>query len=102
MIDIQLQAIANQSLTIPLEGDLYAITIKETNGCMSATVTRSGVTLVNNVRIVGDGFILPYGHMLDGKGNFFISVQDGDVPYFDQFGLIQFLVYITAAELAAL
>ena len=101
MIDIPLQPVANQELSIPLEGARYVITVKEANGVMVASIERDGVLVVRNTRIVADGLMLPYRAQWFGFGNFMLATQDEEVPYFDQFGVTQFLVYVTAEELAA-
>jgi len=86
MIDIPLQPIANQELSIPLNGARYVITIKEANGVMVASITRDDVVVVSNTRIVADGLLLPYRAQWFGQGNFMMGVQDEEVPYFDKFG----------------
>lgn len=101
MIDIALQPVANQELSIPLEGSRYVITIKEANGTMAASIERDGEVVVSNTRIVADGLILQYRAQWFGFGNFMLATQDEAEPYFDQFGITQFLVYLTADELAA-
>jgi hypothetical protein len=99
MIDIPLQAIANQELSIPLEGSRYVITVKEANGSMAASIERDGVAIVRNTRIVSDGFILPYRHQWLGYGNFFFSTQDENLPNFELLGVTQFIVFVTTDEL---
>lgn len=101
MIDIALQPVANQELSIPLEGSRYVITIKEANGAMAATIIRDDVVLVSNTRIVADGLILPYRKQWFGSGNFMMGTEAEELPYFDKFGITQFLVYVTEAEMAA-
>lgn len=99
MIDIDLAATPNQSLTIQLEESEYVIQIAETNGCMSATISRDDVAIVSGMRIVGAAPILPYRY--EESGNFVIVTEGGALPYYDQFGITQFLVYLDDAELAA-
>ena len=101
MIDISLLPLANQELSIAIEGARYVITIKEANGVMAATIIRDGVMLVQNTRIVTDGLILQYRDQWFGSGNFMLGTQDEEIPYFDKFGSTQFLVYVTAAEMSA-
>lgn len=101
MIDIPLQALANQELSIPLDGARYVITVKEAAGAMVCTIERDGVIVVQNTRLLADAFVLPYDHMHPTTGNFFVSTQGADIPYFDQFGITQFMVYATAAEIEA-
>ena len=44
--------------------------------------------------------LLPYRYQ--ERGNFLLLTNEGDLPDFTQFGVTQFLVYLTAAELATL
>lgn len=99
MIDIPLQAVANQELSIPLENSRYVLTIKEANGTIAATVERDGVVIVRNARVVGDGLILQHDYQWSGYGNFMLTVQDDALPDYTQFGITQFLVFLTAAEM---
>lgn len=101
MIDIPLQAVANQQLSIPLEDARYVLTIKEANGGMVMSVTRDGELIVSNTRIVADQLVLPYAYLHPGAGNFLMSTQDAELVYWDKFGLTQFMAYITVDELAA-
>ena len=99
MIDINIAAVANQTMSIQIGRRLYDISLRETNGCMSASISRDGVALTNNVRIVAGSPLLPYLYQEDG--NFLMTVDGDALPYWDQFGVTQFLVYLTADELAA-
>lgn len=99
MIDIGIAALPNQSLTIQLDERFYEIELREANGVMSATITRDGVTLVSNIRVTAGTPLLPYRYQESGN---FIMTTDGEaIPYWDQFNVTQFLVYLSAAELAA-
>lgn len=100
MIDVSIQALPNQSLSIQLDGFRYDITIKEANGVMSASVVRDGETLVDNVRLVSGTPVLPYRYQ--EQGNFALTTLDEELPYYTAFGITQFLVYLNDAELAAL
>lgn len=100
MIDVNIQALPNQSLSIQADGARYDITLKEANGVMSATIVRDGVTLVENVRLVAGSPVLPYLYL--ERGNFVLTTMDDDLPYYSLFGVTQFLVYLTADEVAAM
>jgi len=100
MIDIALRAVANQQFTTQLDDARYDVTIKETSGCMSATILRDGVTLVSMARIVAGTPLLPYEYQQEG--NFVITTLEEALPYYDQFGVTQFLVYVSPAEIAEL
>lgn len=99
MIDIILQALPNQSFSIQLEESRYDITIKEANGAMSLSMVRDGTTVVENIRLVAGSPVLPYSYL--EQGNFVLSTQDDDLPYYSAFGVTQFLTYLTADEVAA-
>lgn len=99
MIDVGIAALANQSLSIQLDERFYEIELREANGVMSASITRDGVVLISNVRVTAGTPLLPYRYQESGN---FIMTTDGEaIPYWDQFGITQFLVYLSAAEVAA-
>jgi hypothetical protein len=99
MIDVAIAAVPNQELTIQLEGIIYDIALREANGIMTASITRDGTPVARNTLAVAGTPLLPYRHQ--EAGNFLFTTEDEALPYYDQFGLTQFLVYVTADELAA-
>jgi hypothetical protein len=100
MIDIGLAAVANQSLSVQLGERNYVIDFHEANGVMCVTLTRDGVVLVSGSRVTGGTPLLPYRYLESGEGNFLVTVDNEEIPYWDQFGNTQFLVYLSAEELA--
>lgn len=100
MIDLQLAPVANQQLSAQLDGVRYEITLKETRGCMSATVTADGATLVSMCRVVAGTPILPYAYQ--AKGNFVLLTEGDELPYYTAFGSTQSLVYVSPAEIEQL
>lgn len=100
MININIAAIPNQSLSVQLGGFVWDITLKETIGTMSATVVRDGITLVQNQRIAPGTPLLPYSYL--ESGNFLFLTNAGDYPYYTQFGLTQSLVFATQEEINAI
>lgn len=101
MIDIPLQALANQELSIPLDGDRYIITLKEANGIMAMSITRNEVLIIENTRVVANSPVLFYDYLSDREGNFFFATQDDELPWWENFGATQFLTYATTAEIEA-
>lgn len=99
MIDVGIAAVPNQSLSIQLDERFYDIHLRDAGGAMAATIARDGVTLVSGARIVAGTPLLPYRYQ--EAGNFLVTTDAEALPYYDQFGVTQFLVYLTAAELAA-
>lgn len=100
MIDVNIQAVPNQSLSILLDGAQYSIAIREANGIMSATVIRDSIVLIDNVRLVSGTPVLPYDYL--ESGNFVLTTEAFALPEFSQFGVTQFLLYLTADEVAEL
>ena len=96
---VPIQAIPNQTLTIQLESNLYEITVRATNGVMSVDIMRDNVQIVRGARAVSNYLIMPYRYL--EVGNFFFATQNNALPYYDQFGVSQKLIYVSADELAA-
>lgn len=102
MQTIALQAIPKQQFTIVLDNVLYDISVIETNGCMSINLSRGDEgEIVAGQRVVAGQLCLPYRSLENAEGNFMFLTNDGDLPYYDQFGLTQTFVYATNAELLA-
>lgn len=99
-MQIQIDAVPNQSFSTRLDDSRYVITLKETRGCMSATIVRDEVVVVSNARIVAGTPILPYEYQ--EQGNFIILTEDGDLPDWTKFGISQSLHYLSVAEIEAI
>lgn len=97
MIEIITQAIPNQTLSVVLSNQQYDITLKETNGVMSASISRNEIPIVSNCRMVNSEPLLPY--LYQEEGNFIFDNNSEDLPDYRQFGITQRLLYFTAAEL---
>ena len=100
MIDIALAAVPNQSLSIQLDARGYVITLHQASGCVVATITRDDLTVVDGMRVTPGTALLPYRYQ--EAGNFILTTQDDALPDYTQFGVTQFLTYLSADELAAL
>lgn len=99
MIDVALAALPNQALTIQLAERLYDIQVQDAGGAMAITIARDGVGVVSALRITPGTPILPYRYQ--EVGNFLLTTEGDALPDWAQFGITQFLVYVTADELAA-
>ncbi len=100
MIELELAQVPNQSFSTRLGDNQYDISILETNGCMSVSISRNNVKLLSNVRAVGGTPLIPYRYLEDG--NFAFITQDEEYPYYDKFGITQSLIFVTQAELSEL
>lgn len=95
---IPIQAIPNQAFTIVLDSNQWDFIIKTTNGVVSVSLTLNNNVIIQNVRAVSGGLIIPYQYL--EAGNFLFLTQSFQLPDYTQFGITQTLVYLTAAELA--
>lgn len=100
MININLQNIPNQSLSIRLDNNLFDLQIKEANGIMACDVVLNGIILQTGERAVSGFPLIPYQYQ--ENGNFVFVTEQEAYPYWDQFGITQSLVYASQAELEAL
>lgn len=100
MINVPIASTPNQSFSVRLENNFYDITLKETNGVMSCSMVRDNVTLFDGVRLVAGSPIIPFAYL--ETGNFILSTNNDDMPDYTKFGVTQFLVYFTAAEVEAI
>lgn len=97
MRDIDLLMVPNQSLSATINGVLWELSIKVARGTMLADVRRDGLDLVLGQRIVAEFPILPYRY-LSRQGNFAILTRDGEMPWWEEFGRSQSLIYLEPAE----
>lgn len=101
MISIPIMMVANQSLTFAdPDSVLWEIAIKTAINSMCADIVRDGVTILRGQRIVADAPIIPYKY-LSTQGNFTILSNNGDLPWWEEFGDTQQLIYLTADEVGA-
>ena len=89
----------NQSFNFSVEGNFYTIAIKETNGVMSADLSRNNVQILSGSRIVSGYPIIPYLYLEDKSGNFAITTDNENYPYYTDFGVTQYLAYLTPSEM---
>jgi hypothetical protein len=95
---LPLSAIPNQKLSSLLDGNQWDISVKLVNGAIAVSLTMNGVDVVDNARAVAGMRIIQSLYQQDG--NFAIISNNQGVPDYTQFGVSQFLVYISIAELA--
>ena len=96
---INLEATPNQSLSANLDDSRYEITLKETAGVMSVDIVRDTVTITQGARVAAGTPLIPYRYQ--EQGNFIFETEGGCIPFYDQFGITQFLIYASPSELVA-
>ena len=97
MINIPIQAVPNQSFSIVLDTNRWDIAIKTTNDAVSVSLTLNNVEVIRNLRAVAGMRIIPSRY--EEAGNFAIITNNGAVPDYLEFGISQYLVYLSDAEL---
>lgn len=101
---IALEKIANQQLSINLEGSRFEISVTSSPELCCATITRDDVVIVSGQRIIAKSFIIPYQYLEGGKGNFmFVPSGDSDnIPYYTDFGDTFVFAHFSDAEMEAI
>jgi hypothetical protein len=107
MIQIPLQNIANQSLSIQLDQNQIDLNFHATqdnpdgtSGVTGVDIIINNVVIVSGMRAVFGTPLIPYAYLEDG--NFAFFTQNDEYPDWRQFGITQFLVYASQSELDAI
>jgi len=94
---LPIAALPNQQLSVILDNNQWNITINDVNGAIAVTLVKNSEIIVQNARAVAGMRILQAKYQEDG--NFAIISNNQGVPDYTQFGITQFLVYISQVEL---
>lgn len=97
---VPLAAVPNQSFTVTLDNIRWVLRLITTQGVLACDVERQGVILLRGCRVVSGEPLIPYKYLQ--TGNFIFIMSGDDLPAYSLFGVSQTLVYLTAAEIAAL
>ncbi len=97
-VQINIQPVPNQSLSIALDDVQYDISIKEINNSMAVDLSRNNQLVIQGARVVAGTPFIAYRYLEDG--NFIFTTAHGEQPYYTKFGISQSLIYLTRAELA--
>jgi hypothetical protein len=95
---IAIGALPNQEFTIVLDNNQWDLTLKSTLGIIAASLTLNGNIVIQGTRCVANQLIIP--SIYQESGNFLFLTQNFQLPNYTQFGITQFLVYVSAQELA--
>lgn len=98
-MQVPISAIPNQSFSITLDGNLFEIVLRYTNGVMSASMTINGVDTIDNIRCVAGSPLIPSQY--EEAGNLLFLTENYQIPIYSQFNISQKLVYFTESEIAA-
>lgn len=112
---ITLSNIPNQSFSVSVDNNFYDLTIKQiagqntylngvfvgaTNVIMACSITRNNVLIEEGSRIIQGIGLMPYQYQ--EQGNFVLVTANDEYADYQQFGISQFLYYLSNSELAAI
>lgn len=97
---IPLSNIPNQQISYEYGGDRYTLRLCACFECMSADVYINDALVVAGARVVAGDFIVPSYYQFYKKGNFAILTDNDEIPYYDQFGVTQYLMFFTPDEIS--
>ena len=105
MIQIPLQAVPTQSLSIQLNDQSYDILLRACN-VADAQIMTMDLTMNNEVVLIGQRLVagvpsIPYQYLTQDIGNFILLTTDGDLPDYTKFQVSQYLIYATQEEIDA-
>lgn len=99
--NIEIKAIANQSIKISAGGARWEIILNDCDGFMVSSIRKDGVAITDGIRIVYGTPLLPYKYM--EQGNFVLYMDSSrDRAAYQRFGIDQFLYYIDQEGIDAL
>lgn len=100
MLQIPIAAIPNQTFSIQLDQLEYDIGLFVAEGIMAVDLVRADQVILTGQRVTPGSLVIPYKYL--ESGNFLISTLNDDYPDYTQFGLTQFLFYLSQSELEAI
>lgn len=95
---VPIQVLPNQEFSISLNGNLFDITLKTTDGVTSVSMVINGIDTIDNLRCVAGSPLIPSRY--EEAGNFMFLTLNEALPIYTEFNTSQILAYFTAAELA--
>lgn len=98
MLQIPLQAIPNQTLSIQVSANRWDLAIKEINGLMAMDFILNDVVLTLGVRMMPNEPLLIYAPYAQ-EGNFVLLTEEDEYPYYKLFGTSQSLIYASPTEI---
>ncbi len=100
MMQIPIQQLPNQSFSTLLDGNQWDFLLKTAGDITVISLVLNGTDIINSVKAQPGALIIPYQYL--ESGNFFFVTQGFQIPFYTEFNVSQSLIYISAAELAAI
>lgn len=99
MQTIPLSALPNQNFTVTLGDDAYNFTLNTCVNITTITLFRNQTLILSGERVPPLTPIIPYEYL--ESGNFIFVTKNEEYPIYSEFGVSQFLMYVTQDELTA-
>ena len=100
MREIPLANIPNQSLSIQLDGNNFDLRVHDCGSITTFTITINNTITLSNMRAVAGTPLIPYKYL--ENGNFIVLTTNEEYPDWARFGIDQYFIYASQAELEAL
>jgi hypothetical protein len=101
MQEVTLENTPQQEFSVSLGGSQWLISLRtahNTSGnCTLATLQKDGVEVVTSVLCAPNAPLMPYGYM--SAGNFVFVCDNGEYPYYENFGITTKLYWLEADEI---
>ena len=100
MQEISLEKQPNQQFNITLNGAPYVITLRTLEaGCTLVDINLNNEPLISGVLCRANELLIPYQYKAQ-NGNFIFTDPDEEYPFFERFGELCKLYYLTPQEIA--
>ena len=96
---IPLKNIPRQDFNITLDGINYEITLQAVQDCMYFSLSANGISVLKNTRCVAGYKLIPYYYMEGLGGNFTFNTNNDELPWWENFGSDQQLIYASFTDL---
>jgi hypothetical protein len=101
MLNIPLSILPNQSISIYLNNAQYDLRFHDCdNGVMSIDIGINNVPLLTGTRLISNYPIIVSQYM--ENGNFILQTANNEYPDWNRFGVDQYLIFATQAEIEAI
>lgn len=94
---IDLDRIPNQTFNIMLENTNYRVALRSIKGLTYMSVWANGEILFYNQICVPNGYVNPFNY-LSQNGKFYFQSDNGDYPYYTEYGKTVRLYFYTKDE----
>lgn len=98
---IDIDPVPNQSFSVTIFGNRWDFVIKQAVSSMICDISLNEIEIISGQRIVSGTPLIPYEY-LGSSGNFILLTENDEIPFWDQFGSTQQLIYASAQEISDL